>query len=67
MSLRFHYKLIRVSHAVLPLGGRWVRPRPLIVVTVIGPAASRLRIAVLDPAADDTVFPATLAPFLVSI
>jgi hypothetical protein len=64
MSLRFHYKLIRVSHAVVSLGGRWVRPRPLIDVTVIGPAASRLRMAILDPAADDTIFPTTLASVL---
>jgi hypothetical protein len=36
----------------------------LLDVAVIRPRASRLRVAVLDMAADDTVFPASLAALL---
>jgi hypothetical protein len=61
MSLRYHYKLDRVGRAVLPLGGRSVRPRPVIAVTLIGPTNSRLVEALLDTGADDTVFPEVLA------
>jgi hypothetical protein len=61
MALRFRYKLTRIAQPVTPLGGRWVRPRPLISVTVIGPADSRLRLGLVDTGADDTVFPESLA------
>lgn len=64
MSMRFPYSLAPLGHAVLPLGGRWVRPRPLVAVTILGPSGSRARDAILDTAADDTVFPETLAPLL---
>lgn len=61
MSLRYPYQPIPVGHAVVSLGGRWVRPRPLIAVTIFGPTGSRARDAVLDTAADDTVFSEILA------
>jgi hypothetical protein len=61
MSLRFRYQLAPVNHPVTPLAGRWVRPRPIIGVTVIGPADSRARDALLDTGSDDTVFPEELA------
>jgi hypothetical protein len=61
MSLRYRYRMDSVGHSVLPLSGRWVRPRPIIGVTMIGPTDSRARDAVLDTAADDTVFPEELA------
>ena len=61
MTLRFPYRLDPVAHPVLPLGGRRVRPRPVIAVTVIGPSDTRLRLGILDTAADDTVFPESLA------
>lgn len=61
MSLHFRYKLIPVGHPVVPIGGRWVRPRPLVAVTVIGPTQSRAKDALLDTAADDTVFSEALA------
>lgn len=61
MSLRFPYQLVPVNHPVIPLGGRWVRPRTVLPVTLIGPTDSRLIEAVLDTAADDTVFPEDLA------
>jgi len=61
MSLRFRYQLVPTRGFVIPLGGRTVRPRPLIAVTLVGPAGSRIREAILDTAADDTVFPESLA------
>lgn len=57
MSMRFHYVIIPVAYAIVPLDGRWSRPRPLIRVTVIGPADSRLKMVLLDTGSDDTVFP----------
>jgi hypothetical protein len=64
LSLPYHYKLDSVGHAVWPLGGRGVRPRPIVSVTLIGPGGSRARDAVLDTAGDDTVFPQALASLL---
>ncbi len=61
MSLRFPYQTIPVGHSVVPLGGRWVRPRPIVAVSIFGPMSSRVRDAILDTAADDTVFRETLA------
>ena len=61
MTLRFPYQLVSVGHPIYPLGGRSERPRPILGVTVIGPADSRLREAILDSAADDTVFSEALA------
>jgi hypothetical protein len=57
MSLYFPYKLISLGHAVVPLGGRWVRPRPIFSVSLLGPIGVRAADSLLDSAADDTVFP----------
>lgn len=57
MALHFRYKLISVGHAVVSLGGRWVRPRPVIAVALIGPGGTFAADGILDSAADDTVFP----------
>ena len=43
------------------LGGRFVRPRPIIAVTLIGPLRSLARDCLLDTAADEIVFPEHLA------
>jgi hypothetical protein len=56
MSLKFSYRLVPMGHAVVPLGGRWARPRAVVGVTIVGPTGSRARDAVLDTAADDTIF-----------
>ncbi|HXG11149.1 MAG TPA: hypothetical protein VNK04_15420 [Gemmataceae bacterium] len=56
MSLRYHYDLEQVHNPVLALGGRYVRPRPLIPIAIVGPAGTSLREALLDTGADDTVF-----------
>ena len=37
MSLLFRYKVVPVPHAVVALGGRWSRPRPLLPIAVIRP------------------------------
>src|SRR5712691_5603025 len=61
MSLRFHYELSAMPFSILPLGGRFVRPRPIIPITIIGPSGASLKQAILDPASDDTVFPEYVA------
>jgi hypothetical protein len=38
-----------------------VRPRPIVVVNVAGPAAALARAALIDTGADDTVFPEAIA------
>jgi hypothetical protein len=56
MSLRYSYTLVAVNHPVIPLGGRWVRPRPLISVGLLGPTGAKAETAQLDTGAADTVF-----------
>jgi hypothetical protein len=63
-SMRFPYKHISLPSPAIALGGRWVRPRPIVGVTIIGPADSRLQEGLLDTGADDTVFPQNLAALL---
>ena len=57
MTMRFPYRLLPVRQAVVSLGGRWVRPRPVVFVSLIGPSGVYVDRALLDTAADDTVFP----------
>lgn len=57
MPMRFSYLSVQAAAPVIALGGRPMRPRPLIGVTVIGPAASLSDRGLLDTGADDTVFP----------
>jgi hypothetical protein len=59
--MRFRYRLIRSNQPILPLGGRFVRPRPILTVTIVGPTGSWAEDALLDTAADDTVFPEVVA------
>jgi hypothetical protein len=61
MTLRFAYAHIPVPRPVVPLRGRWSRPRPLVAVAVIGPAGTKVRTGLLDSGSDDTVFPEPLA------
>ncbi len=61
MSLSFPYKQWSSPRPVTPLGGRWVRPRPVVSVTLVGPKASRVQPALLDTGADDCVFPESVA------
>ena len=64
MSLRFAYKEFKVNHPIPSLGGRSERPRPVILVTLVGPSGSRAEEALLDTGADDTLFPDALAPLI---
>jgi hypothetical protein len=57
MPMRFSYFNAKAPGPVVALGGRPTRPRPLVLVTAIGPAASRSDRGLLDTGADDTVFP----------
>ncbi|SRR5579883_455549 len=61
MSLVFPYRLKSVNQPILTLGGRWSRPRPLIIVSIIGASSTRVTLGLLDTGADDTVFPQHLA------
>ncbi|HTU21405.1 MAG TPA: aspartyl protease family protein [Gemmataceae bacterium] len=56
MSLFFRYNIVAASRAVVTLGGRWSRPRPLLPLAVIGPANTAAVDGCLDTGADDTVF-----------
>src|SRR5262245_4506525 len=64
MSLRFRYALAKMGKPVVSLGGRWVRPRPIIEATLLGPTRSFRDEAHLDPAADDTIFPEKVAAWI---
>jgi hypothetical protein len=59
--LRYHYVMVPVPRPVTPLGGRFVRPRPLLDVGVMGPASIFVLRCLLDTGADDTVFPEDVA------
>src|SRR5947208_6697696 len=61
MALVFPYSLTSMGRPIVPLGGRWVRPRPTVFITAIGPNDARLEQALVDPGADETVFPDRLA------
>jgi hypothetical protein len=61
MAMRFPYRLFQARQAVVSLGGRWVRPRPFVLVTLVGPSDVYMDRALLDTAADDTVFPVVAA------
>ena len=61
MSLRFRYKSIAIARPLVSLGGSRYRPRPVIPLCVIGPQGSWVQDALLDTAADDTVFPERVA------
>ncbi|MFO0847241.1 MAG: aspartyl protease family protein [Gemmataceae bacterium] len=55
------YKQYPVSAPVISLNGRANRPKPVVMVTVIGPGGSAVQEALLDTGADDTVFPDDVA------
>ena len=57
MAMRFPYRLVPVGRGIVSLGGRSARPRPLVLASMIGPSGAYARRALLDTAADDTVFP----------
>ena len=64
MSLFFPYTVFPMPYAVVSLGGRWSRPRPLTTVSVIGPNATHATDGRLDTGADDTIFPERFAALI---
>ena len=61
MSLLWHYRLKNRPQPVWTLGGRYVRPRPLVDFAVVGPAGLVADVGLLDTGADDTVLPEKIA------
>src|SRR5262245_14204899 len=55
MTLRFSYQQVKTSNALMALLGRPTRARPVIPVTLIGPAGAGAQDGVLAPAAHETV------------
>jgi hypothetical protein len=64
VSLLFPYHYQRSNQPLVTLRGRFVRPRPIIPVTIIGPARTLLRVGLLDTGADETIFPDYVAQFI---
>jgi hypothetical protein len=64
MSLRFSYQPVLLTQPSVSLGGRMFRPRPLIPVTLLGPANVSPTVGLLDTGADDMVFPDFVARFI---
>jgi hypothetical protein len=59
--MRFAYTPVPRPSPVVSLGGRRERPRPIVSITLIGPANSRAIPGRLDTYSDDTVVPEDLA------
>lgn len=64
MTMRFPYRCLPVTQPLVPLRGRKDRPRPIIPVSIGGPAGSHLLTGLIDTGADDTILPDWLAPNL---
>jgi hypothetical protein len=61
MTLCFPYRLVPISRPPVALAGRWVRPRPIITVSVVGPSDTQVLDGLLDTGSDDTVIPERFA------
>ncbi|HWG45202.1 MAG TPA: hypothetical protein VN688_20730 [Gemmataceae bacterium] len=61
MSLRFPYLRVAKGQPIVTLSGRLYRPRPIIGVTIVGPAGALAQDGLLDTGADDTLFPEHVA------
>lgn len=59
--MRFPYQKIRVGRPAPTLRGRWVRPQPLINVSLVCPTGALVVQRIIDTGADDTVFPDSAA------
>jgi hypothetical protein len=62
--MRFRYTPLRAKAPVVSLGGRQERPRPIVPITLVGPAGSKVFDGKPDSHADDTVFPEQDAAFV---
>ncbi len=61
MTMRFKYTSVSNSQPVVSLGGRLVRPWPMLMVSVIGPSNTIPVHAKIDTACDETLFSEDLA------
>jgi hypothetical protein len=61
LSMRFAYLPVTVRRPVYPLGGSTIRHYPVFSVAVGGPSGEWSRDCLVDSAADDTIFPITVA------
>ena len=61
MGMIFPYKPFKAISPVFPLGGRLVRPKTLIMATLLGPTGTHIDDCLADSGADDTVFPESVA------
>ena len=61
MSMVFPYRPVKTPRPIIHLGGRQIRPRPVIPITLVGLNASFLVHGLLDTGSDDTVFPERIA------
>jgi hypothetical protein len=61
MTMRFRYSPVLVHSPVLTLGGRSVRPRPIVDCAVIGPTNTVVTPALLDSGADECIFSELIA------
>jgi hypothetical protein len=59
--VRFPYTLLKTKRPVYPLGGTFLRPRPIVPIVVSGPLGFRSYDACLDIGTDDTLFSKALA------
>jgi hypothetical protein len=64
MSMRFPYLQIAKNQPIVSLNGRFHRPRPIIGVTIVGPAGSLAQDGLLDTGGDDTLFSEDIADLL---
>ena len=64
MSLRFPYLEVAKDQPIVSLGGRSYRPRPIVGVTIVGPADALALDGLLDTGGDDTLFPEHVATLL---
>lgn len=61
MSLIFPYATYPTPNPIWSLNNRLARPRPMIIVAILGPAGTVVDKALLDTGADDSVFPDVVA------
>lgn len=55
MALSFPYRQVSILNPAITLAGATQRPRPLVDLSITGPARSLIRRAVLDTGADEIV------------
>ena len=61
MTMQFPYHRLRRRTPSVPLGGALFQARPLIPVTLLGPAGATVNLALVDSGADETVFEESVA------